>query len=344
MKKHSITSVALGCWILIALPNISIGETVQRTPVITTRHFAIYSDFDTNLNDALIAAGLARKKSKPELFHSGDGTSCFDKLPSSERAAWDGAVDYYAQIISPFEWSARQQFLIRMQLVGFETELREAQDTEFVEIARSFRAAAAPAYRACRWIAQDESNRRWIEELKPRLDADEQKTVSRIEQLYEKRLESLPILVDVVETVDWSGANTSWSDSGQGDILISSSTQGDAAFETLFHETSHILMGRGDPVRKALEIAASAVDFQLPNDLWHVVLFYTTGEAVRRILDERGHSGYTPMLYEIFGRESWVEYREVLERNWLPYVDGKQSLAKAAASLIAALKKQEQQK
>jgi hypothetical protein len=344
MKKHSIASLALGCWILFALPSISIGETVQRTPVITTAHFAIYSDFDTNLNDALIAAGLERKKSKPELFHSGDETSCFDKLLLSERAAWDGAVDYYAQIISPFDWNDRQQFLIRMQLVGFETELREAQDTEFVEIARSFRAAAAPAYRACRWTAQNESNRHWIEELKPRLDADEQKTVSRIEQLYVKQLESLPILVDVVETVDWSGANTSWSDSGQGDILISSSTQGDAAFETLFHETSHILMGRGDPVRKALENAASAVDFQLPNDLWHVVLFYTTGEAVRRILDERGHKGYTPMLYEIFGRESWVEYREVLETNWLPYVDGKQSLAEAATSLIAAVKKQEQQK
>jgi hypothetical protein len=196
-----------------------------------------------------------------------------------------------------------------------------------------------PAYRACRWTVQDESNRRWIDELKPRLAADEQRTAARVEQLYQKRWERLPILVDVVETVDWSGANTSWSESGQGDILISSTVHGAAAFETLFHEASHVLMGRGDPVRQALESAARAVDFRLPNDLWHVVLFYTTGEAVRRILDERDPPGYTPMLYELFGRGTWVGYREALEKSWRPYVEGRRSLAEAAASLITALLK-----
>lgn len=341
MRHTSRAAITLGCWVLLSLPNVSLGQTVPRTPVVTTPHFAFYSDFDTNLNDALIAAGLARKNSKPELFHSGAEASCFDKLSPSARAAWDGAVDFYAKIISPGEWSDRQQFVLRMQLVGFDPQGRSAGATELIEIARSFRAAATPAYRACRWTAQDANNRRWIEELQPRLITDEQKVVTRLEQLYEKRWTSLPILVDVVETVNWSGANTSWSDSGQGDILIARAPGGAAGFETLFHEASHILMGRGDPVRLALESAAKAADFRLPNDLWHVVLFYTTGEAVRRILDERGPSGYTPMLYEIFGRGSWVEYRQALESSWRPYIDGKRSLAEAAASLIAALRKPE---
>lgn len=328
---------------LLSLPDAGRGQTAQRTPVLTTPHFAIYSDFDANLNDALIAAGLARHRSRPELFHSGAESSCFDKLPPSARAAWDGAVDYYAKVISPVDFSARQQFLLRMQLAGFDAEWRAAGAgaEEFVEIARSFRSAATPAYKACRWTAQDESNRRWIEDLKPRLAADEERTVSRVEQLYQKRWKTLPILVDVVETVDWSGANTSWSDSGQGDLLIARSPQGAAAFEILFHEASHILMDRGDPVRQALESAAKAADFRLPADLWHVVLFYTTGEAVRPILDERGPVGYTPMLYEIFGRGSWVEYRPALESSWRPYVDGRQSLAEAAAGLITALRNPE---
>jgi hypothetical protein len=341
MRKTSSAGVTLGCWILLSLPSAILGQTAQRTPVVTTAHFAIYSDFDTNLNDALIAAGLARKKSKPELFHSGAETACFDKLAPSARAAWDGAVDFYAKIISPVDWTAREQFMLRMQLAGFDAEWQTSGATELVEIARNFRAVAAPAYKACRWTAQDENNRRWIEEVKTRLAADEQRIAPRLEQLYQKQWKSLPILVDVVETVNWSGANTSWSDSGQGDILISSSPQGAAAFETLFHEASHILMDRGDPVRQALESAARAVDFRLPNDLWHMVLFYTTGEAVRRLLDERGQPGYTPMLYEIFGRGGWVEYREALESNWRPYVEGKRSLAEAAASLIAALRKPE---
>jgi hypothetical protein len=162
---------------------------------------------------------------------------------------------------------------------------------------------------------------------------------ARIEQLYQKKWPSLPILVDVVETVNWSGANTTWSNSGQGDILISNSPGGAAGFETLFHESSHILMDRGDPVRQALESAAKAADYRLPGDLWHVVLFYTTGEAVRPILDERGPEAYTPMLYGIFVRGSWTEYRHALESRWRPYIDGRQSLPQAAASLIAALRK-----
>lgn len=333
----------LGCCILLSLPAVSLGQTAQRAPVLTTPHFAVYSDFDTNLNDALIAAGRARKKSEPELFHSGAEKACFEKLPPSARAAWNGAVDYYAQIISPVEWSARQQYLLRMQLVGFDAEWRDARGTEFVEIARSFRAVATPAYKACRWPAQDEKNRRWIEELKPRLVAEEERIAPRIEQLYQKRWKSLPILVDIVETVDWTGANTSWSSSGQGDVLISTSYQGASAFEILFHEASHILMDHGDPVRQALESAASAVDFRLPGEAWHVVLFYTTGEAVRRLLDERGQPGYTPMVYELFGRGIWTKYREALENNWRPYVDGKRSLPEAAAGLIEALRRQEPQ-
>ena len=253
--RSALTAAAtLGCGILLSLPSVGLGEASQRTPILTTRQFAIYSDFDTNLNDALIAAGLARHVNQPELFHAGEEAPCFEKLPLSVQAAWDGAVGYFGQVISPAGWDSHQQLLLRWQLAGFDAEWRSAAaDTEFVETVRSFRAAAKPAYQACRWTAQHENNLRWIEDLNPRLAADEQRIAARIEQLYQKQWKRLPILVDVVETVNWSGANTAWSNAGQGDILISNSPQGAAGLETLFHESSHILMGRGDPVRQALE-------------------------------------------------------------------------------------------
>ena len=166
MRRTSKASVILGLGMLLFAPRVSLGQTPERTPVATTPRFAFYSDFDTNLNDALIAAGVARKGVKPELFHSGDEVSCFGKLPQSALAAWDGAVDYYAKLISPADWSDRQQYLLRVQLAGFDEELKDAGARQFVEIARSFRAAATQAYKACRWAAQDEKNRRWIEELK----------------------------------------------------------------------------------------------------------------------------------------------------------------------------------
>lgn len=338
-KSSASARTGLACAILLALSGVGPARGAERQPVLATPHFAFYSDFDTNLNDALIAAGLARHKGEPELFHAGDEAPCFEGLPPSERAAWEGAVGYYAEIISPGSWMARPQYLLRLDLVGFSGDDRDARATELVGIARSFRAAAAPAYRACRWSAQDAQNRGWIEELEPRLAADGERAAARLVELYRKRWQTLPILVDVVETVDWSGANTSWSDEGQGDVLISSTVGGPAAFEILFHEASHVLMDRGDPVRRALDRAAEAAGFDLPRDLWHVVLFYTTGEAVRPILEERGAAGYTPMLYEIFGRGTWVEDRAALESAWRPYVEGKCSLDQAAAGLVAALQR-----
>jgi hypothetical protein len=320
---------------LLAAPSASPGYASERKPVAATPRFVLYSDFDTNLNDALIATGLARKGGKPELFRAGAEAPCFGTLPESARAAWDRAVDYYAQIISPADWTDRRQYLIRRRLAGIDEDSKDPEARQFVEIARSFQSAAAPAYQACRWAVQDEKNRRWISELAPRLAADEQRVASRLETLYGKPWQGLPIPVDVVETVDWSGANSVLD---PGHILISSENRGPAGFEIVFHEASHLLMGRGAPVRQALESAASAAGFRLPADLWHVVLFYTTGEAVRAILDGHGTPGYKPALYEIFDRGTWVDYRRALESAWRPYVEGKRTLAESASSLIAELR------
>jgi len=160
-----------------------------------------------------------------------------------------------------------------------------------------------------------------------------------LEQLYRKRWDGLPVPVDVVEIVNWSGANSILRNPARGHLLISNSYQGPAALEVVFHEASHLLMDRSDPLRQALDKAASAVDWRLPGDLWHVVLFYTTGEAVRRILDDGGKLGYTPMVYGIFDRGAWVGYRKALESAWRPYIDGERTLSEAAASLIEALRK-----
>jgi hypothetical protein len=309
-------------------------------PVHSTARFAFYSDVEPNLNDALIAAGVARRFGKPELFRAGAEAGCFAALPEPVRAGWDGAADFYARIVSPSGSNSTQRYLIRVQIAGFDEEFRNDADRQLVAIARSFRAAAAPAYRACRWAAQDEANRRWIEELTPRLRPDEAKIGARLEELYGRKWAAEPILVDVVQTVDFSGANTILRDGGRGHILIAIENPQRAAVETVFHEASHLLMGRGAPIQKALEDAAGAAGFRLPGDLWHVVLFHTTGEVVRGVLDEGGPPAYTPMLFEIFDRGTWGEYRKPLETAWRPYIKGEKSLSDAATGLIEMLRTQ----
>lgn len=328
---------AIGLFVLLAIwtgaPGVA--QAPKRAPAATTRYFSFHSDFATNLNDALIAAGLARGKGKGETFGSEADAACLAKTPRSVRAGWDAAVDYYTEIVSPASWTAREQYLIRMHLAGFDQELKDEAARRYAAIAGSLRTAAAPAYEACRWAAQDARNRTLIEELTSMLAAHEEKIGARLEERYRKKWET-PIPVDIVETVNWAGA-TSTVDPPH--LLVSTSYQGPAALEAVFHEASHVLMRPADPVRQALERAAQNAGMRLPGDLWHVVLFYTTGQVVREALKESGISDYTPMLYGIFERGTWTAFQSPVETTWQPYVDGKRPLADAAADLIAALPK-----
>ena len=330
-----------GCRLLLGvliLTAVCAAQAPPRTPTAQSALFAFYSDPDFNLNDALITAGDARVKHKAELFHSGPETACFDKLDLSVRAAWDSAVDYYGKVISSAGSNSWQRYSVRVHLLGRDQDLKDARSQRLVELTDKFRTAARPAYQACRWAAQDQKNHEWVEALKPRLLANEQAIIRRLEQLYQKTW-APPIPVDVVATVDWSGANTILDDNpGAGHILISTDYEGPVALEAVFHEASHILMDRKDPFRSSLEKAAKDASVTLPGDLWHVVQFYTTGEVVRQRLQETEHTAYTPMLYGIFERGDWKQYREPLENAWLPYVNGKTSLAQASAALMQSLR------
>jgi hypothetical protein len=321
---------------LLAFP--ALAQTTERPPLARTPHFAFYDDFDTNLSDALITAGDARTRHAAELFLSGADSACFKSLAPSARASWNRAVDYYQEIISPADWMARQQYLLRLDLAGFDEELTDSSARTFVAIASGFRAAAAPAYRACRWSAQSAQNRRLVDEIRALLATHEQRITTRLEQLFQNRWNG-PVRADMVETAGWSGANSTGVTRGGAHILVSSRAySGLGALEIVFHEGSHILMNRTSPVQQAMDSAAAAAGFTLPNDLWHAVMFYITGETVRGVLDASGTRGYTPLIYEIYGRSPWGAHRGSIETAWRPYLDGKRTLAEAATVFVAAVR------
>ncbi len=298
-----------------------------------TPHFAFHSDFATNLHDALLEAGRDRNFDRPGLFETGEEVACFAELALSARSGWNHAVDYYAEIISSERWNQRQQYGIRMDLIGVE-EVDESRDMRFVGIAQGFREAATPAYEACRWAARDAENRSWIAELVTQLEIHEEVIALKLARLYEQPLGGLPIRVDVMETVNWSGATTILLDPSGGHIQISTPDHGPVALELVFHEASHTLMGRRAPIRNALAAAAERLEIELPSDLWHAVLFYTTGDAVRRVLEMAGESEYTPMLFaqDIFGR-----HHEAMKRGWSAYLKGERTLTEAAEDLLRAV-------
>ena len=342
LLRRDVLVLALALGALPSFPGASLGAERDATPVATTPHFAFHSDLATNVHDALVVAGAAREAGEPELFGSGAEAECLAGLAPSERLGWNLAVDFYAEVVAPDGWRGRPQFLVRLDLAGIEEGL-DGRGRRFTGIARGFLAAATPAYEECRWSAQDAENRRWVQALEPRLATHGAAVARRLERYYGIPLHGLPIRVDVVPTAPWSGANTVYLTPAGGHVLISSANAERLALETVFHEASHTLVRRGDPVPKALAEAAAALDVELPRDLWHVVLFYTTGEAVRRTLEEAGEPGYTPYLYsyERFAQGEWGRYRAAIETTWPAYLSGDSTLPEAARALLETVAEQD---
>jgi hypothetical protein len=160
----------------------------------------------------------------------------------------------------------------------------------------------------------------------------------RLVELYGAEWEALPIPVDVVETVPPVGGDSIFTTPPPGHVWVSSTRAAyqapGAALELVFHEASHLLAGNRSPLALALDSAGRTAGQTLPRDLWHAVLFYTSGETVRRTLAAAGQPEHTPSIYalNIFG-----DVRGPIAGAWSRYLDGERSLEEAAADLVERL-------
>ena len=332
MRLRRECSILIAVAVLLGLPGASLAQPDRPRAVVTTPHFAFFSDPAANLNDALIAAGRARRAKSQELFHMGPEKACFDRLTAAERAGWARAVDYFAEIVVPFDINAREQILFRIELMAG-SDWATGDDRTFMAIARSIRAAAMPAYERCRWAAQDAGNRRWIEHVVALLNVHERVLGERLAQVYGTSWVGLPYRVDVVKSVSLGGNTQVFVPAGPH-ILISSSAptnQDRAALEVIFHEASHPLAG---PVAEAVKRAVSARGDAVRGDISHAVIFYLTGETVCRVLEQAGEP-YTPYLYALKLFPDNV--RDALAKTLSPYLSGQGTLVQAIDNLVQAL-------
>ena len=121
-------------------------------------------------------------------------------------------------------------------------------------------------------------------------------------------------------------------------VVISSidpGKQGLAALEMLMHEPSH---GVADEASGAIgdELTLAAEDLGLtpPHNLWHALLFYTSGELTRQALARR-ETTYEPHMYRsgMFDRQ-FRGLRQPIETHWRAYLDGEKSSEEAIRQIL----------
>ncbi len=203
---------------------------------------------------------------------------------------------------------------------------------------------AAPIYRTRWWPEHDRANRDWIDGDAPLVRHIGLPLAQELSAVYEKPWQREPIRVDVVTYAGPFGAYTSLDPTH---ITVASGdprNEGLAGFEILFHEASHAL---AVPVQDAIAEDCRLRDIPIPRDLWHALLFYTTGEMVRRAAAEgklqlpgaeTKAASYTPYAYRnnLYSR-GWEDYLRLLEAYWQPYLDGHTDFEHAIRAVVAGL-------
>lgn len=115
--------------------------------------------------------------------------------------------------------------------------------------------------------------------------------------------------------------------------LIAPALRGWGAAEVLFHEASHVLVF---PLMDDFTAELRTQRKASPH-LWHVALFYLTGEVVREALAERAIT-YEPYLYKtgLLDR-MWPDLRGPIETHWKPFVDGQVERDDAVRNVVGAV-------
>ena len=290
-------------------------------------------------------------------------------LSPAERLAWDSAVAYYVTNY------ANKDLLFNNDMILLKNQLGDFEDCDELSGTRKKTCdaglppkltlvleAAAPAYRAHLWPDQDRANRRWVARVAPLIEEQGVGISQRLADIYQTKWPKEKIRVDVSVYANWAGAYTTLDPLR---VTISSTdarNQGDEAFEVLFHEASH---GIAEPVQSAIVRECRQRDKAIPRDLWHALIFYTTGEVIRPLLTpadaDNGPQNnpdkkedavkpnanrppasrketYIPYaIREGLYERGWKDYLQLLTRFWQPYLENKSTFDDAIARMVSAL-------
>ena len=339
-----------------ASAQVSEGSVYGPLPV-----FEFHSDFWVNLHHTLYQEAKFRgstsaqttdrdkapSKNRPTLKSSNPKVA----LTPAEQRAWDEALNYYAANYTDKDLLfTTELILIKNQLGDFDgcDELsgrkKKTCDAGLPADLTRVLEGAAVVYRAHDWPSHDLANRRWVLRVAPLVREQGLGLSQRLADIYQTKWPKDKIRVDVCAYANRSGAYTTIDPLR---VTISSTdprNQDAEALEVLFHEASH---GIADTVQRAILRECRQRERAVPRDLWHALIFYTTGEVIRPVItstntdasdDGAATITYTPYaIREGIYQRGWDGYLKLLTQFWQPYLDGKSTFDDAIARMVSAL-------
>jgi hypothetical protein len=320
--RARILAIALVILTGLSLPALPL-HSVEPQP-----EFRFQDNFWVNLHHFVRAEARRRAFKVPPVMPDAS-------LSETERAAWSWALDIYAEL-------AKLDLVFDERLIRINKALAvqgEAATLPDGVIEPRFLEAlnrAAPIYRAHLWPEHRRLNEEWIARIRPLVDQHAPALSHALADAFHAPWSKKPILVDASFEAGPVGGYTTEGPPGfaaHSVIAPGKTSETDMAFEIVFHEASHSV---DEQIMKHVDEEAARQKVKPHPDLWHALLFYTSGELVKRELHKEKDATYKPYAYRfgVYDRR-WQTLRAGLEKDWQPYLDGKVGFDQALAKLVA---------
>ncbi len=191
-----------------------------------------------------------------------------------------------------------------------------------------------PYFTKLYWAGIDSANKAWLNSYKDQIIKMETTFVPELEKIYQTKLPSEKIRIDLTCYATWAGAYS--FKNGFEHIIYSSvskSNQGDLAAEVIFHETSHFL---ADKLQERIAELSKNEAAKKTGNMWHSIIFYTTGFVMEKQFKQQWKK-YEPYYVQMKFEDKFPDFKTTVEgckEYWNKYMEGKLAFDEAVKSLV----------
>ena len=319
MNRKSRSAFAFAALLFCLAP--AVAAAAQDRPAVTAGRYRLQSNPWVNLHQRLLYEAQVEPVKPPA------------GLPPDGLAKWAKAVDDYRAYVG------RRSPIFDDELARVNDDLAGANadrlPASIPAAAKRVLEASMPLYRAAQWEEDDRANRFWIAVAAALLASAGEELAEAHSKAYGVPFPT-KILVDVT-SFGWRFGAYTVGEGASAHAVIASTVKGNQGFgalESLMHEPSHAVVGASEgAVGSELGRASAETGLRPSANLWHAILFYTSGELTRRALARRGVSDYRPYILGMYER-GFGGFRRALETHWQAYLDGKVSREAAIKQVL----------